>query len=218
MEYNRNFQDNISAQDFNNRSTGTANWIEENRETQDFAKDPNAYEMTNIFLFAGKHLSEGQDIDLDGVNRIWAARSQDFKNCGVSENSFVYLICKESYEAAISGQSLVNDEGSHSAIRDMAGIGLSLYQYNRDNGGIDFNNLGQLTNLLENSRELKQRHPDLHEQFGFDKNLQALYDMQDRHLDEKGKEILDKAFDNYKNGPQKEQQESYISVDEEERR
>ena len=59
MEYSINFQDNISAQDFNSRANGTLNWIKENRDKFDWAKDPNAYEMTNMFLFGAKYASEG---------------------------------------------------------------------------------------------------------------------------------------------------------------
>ena len=58
----KNFVDNIRASEFNERAKGIADWIEENKDNE-WAKDPNAYEMTNVFLFAGKYASEGKDIN-----------------------------------------------------------------------------------------------------------------------------------------------------------
>ncbi len=54
MEYN-NFKDNINSGMFNQISKNILNWIKENRAEEDFAKDPNAYEMTNLFLFGAKY-------------------------------------------------------------------------------------------------------------------------------------------------------------------
>ena len=50
MEYN-NFKDNIGPTVFDFMSMNILNWIKENRTEEEFAKDPNAYEMTNLFLF-----------------------------------------------------------------------------------------------------------------------------------------------------------------------
>lgn len=44
MDYSYNFQDNISAQKFNSISKNILEWIQENRNIHDWAKDPNAYE------------------------------------------------------------------------------------------------------------------------------------------------------------------------------
>lgn len=49
MEYSRNFVNNIRSSEFNERAKGIANWIEENKDKEEGAKDPNAYEMTNVF-------------------------------------------------------------------------------------------------------------------------------------------------------------------------
>ena len=53
MEYN-NFRDNIKPTVFDFMSMNILNWIKENRTEEEFAKDPNAYEMTNLFLFGAK--------------------------------------------------------------------------------------------------------------------------------------------------------------------
>ena len=60
---------------------------------------------------------EGNQIDIEILTETWQIRSQDFVNCNISENNFVYQICKDSYEAAISGRSLVNDQNSHHTLR-----------------------------------------------------------------------------------------------------
>lgn len=193
MEYSRNFQDNIPANEFNERTNGIANWIEENKEVHDWAKDPNAYEMTNVFLFAGKHIEDGNDVNIQSVKRIWELRSQDFERCGISEEHFVYQICKQSYESAISGKALVDDENSHSALRKMSGIGLYLMQEKRDKGTVEYNNFNELVNLIEDSKMLKIKHPDLYKTFRFDNNLKFLYEMQVNHLNDKTKAMLDKV-------------------------
>ena len=56
MDYSYSFQDNIPSSAFNSTSKNVLNWIEENRDAFDWAKDPNAYEMTNLFLFGAKYL------------------------------------------------------------------------------------------------------------------------------------------------------------------
>ncbi len=48
MDYSYSFQDNIPHSTFNSNSKNVLNWIEENHDT---FKDPNAYEMVNLFLF-----------------------------------------------------------------------------------------------------------------------------------------------------------------------
>ena len=58
MEYN-NFKDNIDSTMYNQTSKGILNWIKENRNQYDWAKDPNAYEMTNLFLFGAKYARRG---------------------------------------------------------------------------------------------------------------------------------------------------------------
>lgn len=205
MEYSRNFADNIQVSDFNQRVQGIANWIQENREKEEWAKDPNAYEMTNVFLFAGKYASEGIDIDLEAVERIWNLRKGDFERCGIQSNNFIYQICEQSYKAAISRRTLVNDESSHSALRKMAGIGLYLMQQKRDKGqDIDYNNFGELVDLIEDAKELKQRHPILHSELKFENNLNMLYRIQRTHLDEQSKTELDAMYNEYKNTQGKE--------------
>ena len=77
---------------------------------------------------------EGERIDTETLREMWEIRSQDFASCNISENNFVYQICKDSYEAAMSGRILVNDQNSHHALRKMAGIGLYLKQQQRDRG------------------------------------------------------------------------------------
>ncbi len=194
MEYNINFQDNIPAEDFNERVAGIANWIEENRDQFEWAKDPNAYEMTNVFLFAGKHTQDGKHVDLSDVQRIWDMRSGDFEGCGISENNFVYQICKQSYDCAMRGEALVTDEASHSALRKMAGVGLYLMQQKRDQGKMNYNNLSELLALMRNSRALRQNHPDLYEGFKFDDNIRVLRDLQEPHLGDEAKALLDSEY------------------------
>lgn len=193
MKYNRNFQDNIPAEMFNQTANGITKWIEENRELHDWAKDPNAYEMANVFLFAGKYAEEGNSIDKENLKRMWQLRSQDFEHCGIGRNHFVYQICEQAYQSAISGKALVNDEYSHSALRKMAGVGLYVMQQKRDNV-LDYNNLHELIDLIENSRMLKQKHPGLYDVLQFDKNLRVLYDLQIAHLSEQDRNLLDMAY------------------------
>lgn len=178
MNYSYNFQDNIPAQYFNSTSKNILKWIQENRDIRDWAKDPNAYEMVNLFLFGAKYSREGKNIDVDSLTQIWDIRSKDFDRCNVSKNSFIYTICQDSYNAAISGKSLVNDEFSHSALRKMAGIGLFLKQQHRDSGVISYNNPQELMQLLEHSNTLKVLHPKLFERYAFQKNLDVLCKLQ----------------------------------------
>lgn len=86
---------------------------------------------------------------------------EDFANCNISENNFVYQICKDSYESAMSGRSLVNDQNSHHALRKMAGLGLYLKQQQRDRRKIVYDNPVELLELLSCSKSLKVFHPDL---------------------------------------------------------
>lgn len=189
MEYNMTFQDNISERDFNSRAQGTLNWIKENR---DRAKDPNAYEMANFFLFGAKYASEGQNIDTQSLKEMWDIRSQDFAGCGIGENNFVYGICEDSFNSAKSGRALVNDENSHHALRKMAGIGLYLKQQQRDGHEIDYDNLSEFQVLLETSGTLKGIHPELFKKYKFGENIEVLYGLIEKHLDEQSKKnILD---------------------------
>lgn len=190
MEYNMTFQDNIPERDFNSRAQGTLNWIKENRDKFDWAKDPNAYEMTNFFLFGAKYASEGQDIDTQSLEEMWKIRSQDFANCGIGENNFVYGICEDSFNAAKSGRALVNDENSHHALRKMAGIGLYLKQQQRDGHEIKYDNLSEFQVLLETSRTLKGVHPDLFEKYKFGENIEVLYGLLEKKLDEQSKKTI----------------------------
>ena len=80
MEYN-NFRDNIDPTMFDYTSTNVLNWIKENRTEEEFAKDPNAYEMTNLFLFGAKYRRRGR-----------ANRYRNFKrNVGNKKSRFFKL-------------------------------------------------------------------------------------------------------------------------------
>lgn len=205
MEYSRNFVDNIRSSEFNERAKGIADWIEENKDKEEGAKDPNAYEMTNVFLFAGKYAFEGKDVNLETIERIWNLRKGDFERCGVQTNNFIYQICEQSYKSAMSKRALVNDESSHSALRKMAGIGLYLMQQKRENGqDIDYNNFGELMDLIEDAKQLKQRHPILHGELKFENNLNMLYRIQRIHLNEQSRVELDNMYNEYKSMKEKE--------------
>lgn len=177
MEY-RNLSQNIYPEEFNDRADGILKWIQDNREIDEMAKDPNAFEMTNVFLLGAKYAQEGVDINQGTLKEMWDIRSQDFARCGVSENSFVYRICEDSYQASQEGRALVNDEASHHALRSMADIGLFLSRQHTKEGKMEFNNPNQLLELLEASRTLKGVHPELFERYGFKENLQTIARLQ----------------------------------------
>lgn len=178
MEYSYNFQDNISETSFNGTSKNILEWILENRDKEEWAKDPNAYEMANLFLFGAKYANEGKLVDKDTLAQIWEIRSQDFARCNIPENSFIYTICQDAYEAAMQGKRVVNDENSHHALRKMAGIGLYLKQQQRDSGEITYNNPAELMQLLECAGTLKAIHPNLFQRYAFGKNLNVLCNLQ----------------------------------------
>ncbi len=181
MDYSYSFQDNIPSSTFNTTSKNVLNWIEENRDSFDWAKDPNAYEMTNLFLFGAKYSHEGKDVDIDSLTKMWNIRSRDFERCNIGENNFVYAICHDSYQSALSGKAMVNDENSHHALRKMAGLGLYLKQQQRDTGEVSFNNPQELLQLLQCSSSLKTFHPELFDKYAFEDNINVLYDLQLKH-------------------------------------
>lgn len=181
MDYSYSFQDNIPSSTFNTTSKNVLNWIEENRDSFDWAKDPNAYEMTNLFLFGAKYFHEGKDVDIDSLTKMWNIRSRDFERCNIGENNFVYAICHDSYQSALSGKAMVNDENSHHALRKMAGLGLYLKQQQRDTGEVSFNNPQELLQLLQCSSSLKTFHPELFDKYAFEDNINVLCDLQLKH-------------------------------------
>ncbi len=191
MKYNK-----MNVKEFDQRAEKIEKWIEENGELYEWAKDPNAYEMTDVFLIAGEYISEGKNANLNVLKSIWELRKGDFERCGIEENQFVYQICKQTYDATISGRALVNDEGSHNALSKMAGVGLYIMQQRREED-IDYNNIGELVNLIEDTRKLKQRHPQLHDNLKFANNINVLYRLQKLHLDEKNAVKLDEVYNNY---------------------
>lgn len=193
MEY-QNIRDNIFPEQFNKRADGIVKWIEDNREKEEDAKDPNAFEMTNVFLLGAKYASEGVDVNQEILKQMWDIRSGDFARCGISENNFVYQICKDSYEASQKGRALVNDEGSHTALTEMADIGLFLNKQKARDKKIEFNNPDQLLRLLEGSRTLKGVHPELFERYGFEQNLQTIAKLQ-LEKDNSLKDRIEKAMD-----------------------
>ena len=178
MDYSINFQDNIPSFNFNSTTENVLRWIEENRDKFDWAKDPNAYEMVNLFLFSGKYAQEGKEVNLEALSKMWHIRSQDFEGCNIGPNHFVYALCNDAYQSAVSEKSMVNDENSHHALRKMAGIGLYLKQQQRDNGSISYNNPQELLTLLRCSKTLQTFHPDLFEKYAFEKNLDVLCNLQ----------------------------------------
>lgn len=177
MDYNYDFESNIPYESFNSTSRNVLNWIEENRNKFDWAKNPNAYEMVNLFLFGGKYSQEGEEIDKEALTRMWDIRSKDFEWCNIDTNYFTYRICQDSYDSAISGKALVNDENSHHALRKMAGLGLYLKQQ-KDNGEIAYNNPQELLQLLKCSSTLKKSHPDLFDRYAFAQNINVLCTLQ----------------------------------------
>ncbi len=181
MDYSYGFQDNIPSSMFNSTSKNVLNWIKENRDAFDWAKDPNAYEMTNLFLFGAKYSHEGIDIDRDTLTQMWDIRSQDFAGCNIGPNNFVYAICHDAYQAALSGKPMVSDENSHHALRKMAGIGLYLKQQQRDTGKVSYNNPQELLQLSQCSASLKALHPDLFQRYAFGENIHALCKLQLQH-------------------------------------
>ena len=181
MDYSYSFQDNIPSSTFNTTSKNVLNWIEENRDSFDWAKDPNAYEMTNLFLCGAKYSHEGKDVDIDSLTKMWNIRSRDFERCNIGENNFVYAICHDSYQSALSGKAMVNDENSHHALRKMAGLGLYLKQQQRDTGKVSFNNPQELLQLLQCSSSLKTFHPELFDKYAFEDNINVLCDLQLKH-------------------------------------
>lgn len=178
MEYSYNFQDNILSSNFDSTSGNILNWIKENRDKFDWAKDPNSYEMTNLFLFGSKYTHEGKSINLQTLEEIWEIRSSDFERCHICKNNFVYLICQDAYQSAISGKPLVNDENSHHALRKMAGLGLFLKQQQRDNNEVSYNNPQELLYFLQCSKSLKTFHPDLFSKYAFKENIDVLCRLQ----------------------------------------
>ena len=178
MDYSYSFQDNSPSSTFNTTSKNVLNWIEENRDKFDWAKDPNSYEMVNLFLFGAKYSHEGKDVDIDILTKMWNIRSKDFERCNINENNFVYAICKDSFQSAKSGKPMVNDENSHHALRKMAGLGLYLKQQQRDTNNISFNNPQELIQLLECSKSLRTFHPDLFEKYAFKENINTLCKLQ----------------------------------------
>ena len=177
MEYN-NLQDNIRKDEYNDRTQGILQWIKENRTKEEWAKAPNAFELTNVFLLGAKYRQEGETVDIETLEEMWELRSKDFEHAGVSSQSFVYKICEDAYQALQKGKALVNDEASHHALRKMAGIGLYCSQQKRDNGTIEYNNPNELLELIEASRTLKGVHPDLYEKYQFQMNLEKLCEIQ----------------------------------------
>ena len=181
MDYSYSFQDNIPSSTFNTTSKNVLNWIEENRDSFDWAKDPNAYEMTNLFLFGAKYSHEGKDVNIDTLTKMWNIRSHDFERCNISEINFVYAICQDCYQAALTGRAIVNDENSHHALRKMAGLGLYLKQQQRDTKEVSFNNPQELLQLLQCSSSLKTFHPDLFDRYAFEDNINLLCNLQLQH-------------------------------------
>lgn len=181
MEYSDFFEGNIRADDFNENTMRIVDWIKENRDKFDWAKDPNAYEMSNVFLFAGKYKSENKDVDLESVKAMWEIRKGDFENCNISEKNFVYKICEDAFNSAIEGKALVNDESSHHALRKMAAIGLWLNQQKRDRGLIEYNNPTELLGLIQASKSLRVFHPDLFKKYQFSENISRLCNLQLEH-------------------------------------
>lgn len=178
MDYDENFNGNIPYDLLDVSSNNILNWIVENREKQDEAKDPNAYEMTNLFLCAAKYRSQGKEVDLSAINQIWEIRKGDFGRCNISENNFVYRIVQDSYESAVSGKRLVNDSQSHSALRKIAGIGLHLYQQKRDNNQVLYNNPQELLELLNNAKNLAKFHPELYERYAVQSDINRICELQ----------------------------------------
>lgn len=178
MDYNTNFQDNISSSSFNTTSQNTLQWIKENREKFDWAKDPNSYEMINLFLFGAKYHHEGKDVDIETLIQMWDIRSKDFENCNISSNNFVYRICEDAYRSVIDNKPLVNDENSHHALRKMAGLGLFLKQQQRDSNQVNYNNPQELLQLLVCSNSLKTFHPELFDRYCFKQNIGVLCRLQ----------------------------------------
>ena len=178
MDYSYSFQDNISSSFFDSTSKNVLNWIEENHDAFDWAKDPNAYEMANIFLFGAKYSHEGKTIDVDTLTKIWDIRSKDFERCNISQNNFVYKICEDAYQSSLVGKSVINDENSHHALRKMAGLGLFLKQQQRDNDKISYNNPQELLQLLQCSKTLKTFHSDLFDRYAFEENINTLCRLQ----------------------------------------
>lgn len=178
MDFDKNFSDNIPHEVFDFSSKNILNWIKENRDKYDWAKDPNAYEMTNLFLFAAKYRGQGKQIDTSTINEIWEIRRQDFERCNISENNFVYRIVQDSHESAMSGKPLVIDSQSHHALRKMAGIGLYLYQQKRDNKQVSYDNPQELLELLSSAKTLNMLHPELFERYAFLSNINKLCELQ----------------------------------------
>ena len=202
MDYSYSFQDNIPSSSFNSTSRNVLNWIEENRDKFDWAKDPNAYEMTNLFLFGAKYLHEGKDIDVDSLTRMWDIRSKDFEVCNIGPNNVVYAICHDSYQSVLSGKPLLNDENSHHALRKMAGLSLYLRQMQRDNGTVHYNNPQELLQFLQCSSSLKTFHPDLFSKYAFGESINVLCKLQlDNELPEELIHDIKSAQDKVLNGP-----------------
>ena len=195
MEY-RNLQQNIYEEEFNDRAKGIVGWIKENRGKEEWTLDPNAFEMTNVFLLGAKYASEGVDIDKETLKEMWDIRSGDFARCGISENNFVYKICEDSYNASQEGRALVNDEASHHALRSMADIGLFLNRQKYKRQKVEFNNPHKLLELAEASRTLKGIHPELFERYGFKENLKTLEKLQPENgLSNRIKKAMEEIFD-----------------------
>lgn len=178
MDYNSTFQDNLPSSAFNSISSNILNWIEQNRDAFDWAKDPNAYEMANLFLFGAKYAQEGKNIDMDTLTKMWDIRSQDFEGCNISSSNFVYAICEDAYQGALARKAIVNDENSHHALRKMAGIGLYLKQQQRDAGVISYNNPQELLQLLQCSSSLRTFHLDLFDRYAFGDKISVLCRLQ----------------------------------------
>lgn len=172
-----NLEGNIYPEIFNEQASRILDWIRENPNT-----DPNAYEMTNLFLLGAKYAHEGFDINVDTLTKMWNIRSGNFEQVGISKDNFVYRICEDSYKSVVEDKPLVNDEASHHALRKMAAIGLWLKQQQRDGETLHYDNTQELLQLVEASRTLKGVHPELFDKYKFMDNLNVLSRLQPENV------------------------------------
>lgn len=109
---------------------------------------------------------------------MWDIRKDDFEHAGVAKTSFVYRICEDSYNSIKQNHPLVLDDESHMALRKMSGVGLYLMRQKRNGQVVEYNNPGELLDLIEHSKSLKQKHPKVFEKYRFDSNLKRLAELQ----------------------------------------
>ena len=126
--------------------------------------DPNAYELTGLFIDANNARLDGKAISEEAsshLNEMWENRRENYLKNNIGTNNLSFRICSDCYDGKLSNTKFSTE--ATALLQRLAGVSLYLNQEVRNNGFVNYNNIWELQEIENNAKIAMNQGYDLSE-------------------------------------------------------